>query len=62
MLELPNNKIWATKQKKYRSYQTMKPIVYKGEEGYFIPTPEKKELDKILKSYLNNCGDDCNVE
>lgn len=40
----------------------MKPIVYKGEEGYFIPTPEKKQLDKILKSYLNHCGDDCNVE
>jgi len=40
--------------------EKMKPITYNGEEGYFIPPAEKKQLDKIVKSYLSICGDDCN--
>lgn len=27
----------------------MKKITYKGQEGYFIPDDEKKQLDRVLK-------------
>lgn len=35
-------------------------IEYNGESGYFITTDQKKQLDKIVKTCLENCGDDYN--